>query len=351
MAGCSVGLESRGSWDAEVELVAVVVRSAVAVGRAVDDILNWLGDTDATLIALFAIGAGAIRRLAESRRLLGDHFAVSYAESELIALVASGAGATLSACAGLVGLRLEASGNAVTELIAVLSSRASTAFASLASAIWNWLSDFLLRRHDLAVSDAEAKLIALVAGWAGAALAACAGLVWLRLEAASNAEAEFVAVVSRRASATLSTLASSIGLGLEASSDTETELIAVIAWGAFATLATFASSVGSRLVYLLCRHDLAVSDAEAKLIALVAGWAGAALATCAGLVGLRPVVSRNAETELVAVVARRAGAAFATLAGSVDLSDDVAPEGLGRYSEEGQHSDRDSDEISHLYKL
>jgi len=171
MAG-SVGLESRGSWDAEVEFVAVMVWSAVTVARALALIVNWLGDTDARLTAFHAIRAFAFRRAAERTSLLWDHCTVGNAEAELIALVASGAFASLASFAGLVRLRLKAP------------------------------------------SDAETDVVAVIVWWANVATATSAESDWLRLKASSNAEAKLIAVIAWRASATLPTFAGAVGYWL-----------------------------------------------------------------------------------------------------------------------------------------
>ncbi len=87
----------------------------------------------------------------------------------------------------------------------MIASGASASFASLAGLVW-----LVLAGHDLAISDAEAELIALVASGAGAALATIACLIRSVIAIASNTEAELVAVVSSGTGAALSALASSV---------------------------------------------------------------------------------------------------------------------------------------------
>jgi len=87
----------------------------------------------------------------------------------------------------------------------MIASGARTSFASLAGSVW-----LVLTGHNLAISDAEAELIAFVASGAGAALATIASLIRSVTTVASNTEAELVAVVSSGTGAALSALAGSV---------------------------------------------------------------------------------------------------------------------------------------------
>ena len=93
--------------------------------------------------------------------------------------------------------------------------------------------------HDFAVSDTEAKLIALIASRASATLATSAGLVRLIVVGSSNAEAKLIAVLSGRASTSLSTLAGAVG-GQRSAGNAEAKLVAVVSTGASASLSALA---------------------------------------------------------------------------------------------------------------
>ena len=192
----SVRLNARSSWDAEVELVAMVVGSTVSVGSAVNTVALSSGsswDAEVELVAVVVGSAVSVRGAANTVRGL-----FHYARAPLIALITFRA----------------------------------FAFGKLARTSCGWW-------HDFAVSDTEAKLIALIASRASATLATSASLVRLIVVGSSNAEAKLIAVLSSRARTSLSALAGAVG-GQRSAGNTEAELVAVVSTGASASLSALA---------------------------------------------------------------------------------------------------------------
>jgi hypothetical protein len=179
LASVTVGLKSRGSRNAEMELIAVVISSAVCVSGAVNAI--------------------ALNRFLGSRSPWD-------AEVELIAvMVRSALGVSLASVT--VSLESGSPWDAEVELVAVVVGSAVGIGGAVNAVSLDGLSG---------AGNTETELIALVPGRADTSLAAFAGAVGGRLElgiGAGNTEAELIAFVASGANASLATLASSIRNG------------------------------------------------------------------------------------------------------------------------------------------